>query len=1128
MSKISTKYDTLGPISAALGDAVGTELAIDNNIGTVQFYSNGAVFSSPAGVCCVGCEILTIWAALGGPRGPFGYPIADQCLAADGRGELVAFQGGFITWNPTTGAVETSGVQSGQPGVEVWSELEKWVEQASAAGKPNPPTDGAPFKSPIAAMPVKVESVNPTPTASTALPPGVVNVGKAAPTDPGLGNHVGNQVFADADPQILDSRSMSSAASAIWTILRPGQVQPGSAQHLVPSTAEWRIAAPVTVLRGSISGAPRLGLAYVLSGGGSKGDFEVGALMYLYGLFGPPDIVCGTSVGAINAARLAEGTSDSLAGLIDTWRGLNVDGDMWQFEHWMTELDQIADLAARHLGNLDQAPVLAVAGAILDYLFGTAGGWTASLVNAAEAGWQSLMSSRSTSNIQPIRGRLEIRQPFWSPLGPGIRKASLSAVCNRAGVVELFMRNQDGSLYTRRQSVAGAATAAGWTAWESLGDGLTGDMAVQSYTSSDTVTLAAPRPDGRIWLKTRPAPGGAWSDWTAPAINPHFGLGAQPITSTHVSLVRNEAPVHWWSGQILTTDPAGFTYVFLPDNGWDQIAATEGLHQRISGGIAVGYGSAGIVLLAGRDYQNHPALAPAVSFGRLVGMWSSPDRSLQPAIAPFHYAWNDMGIEATSDPVMASNADGTVEVLVRGTDCGLWHCRQLDAARWGFTAWQKAGGTGTFISNPAAMLDENNCLFVVALGTDDQLWSISQQVPNGQFMDWQPMGGPPNGYFRSDPTLVRNADGRPEIFVAGQDRTVWHRVKPALGQPWGAWEALGGSAWVGPKVRLATVALESGVLRHVTESGVILETGTVVDVGDAIIASASIPAAFPPVKLGSENYVDGGVRSITPVQAAIDAGAKEVFAVCCSVAAPLPGFKIQAPADAEPPAVVAADDPYFVSSYDHERVWDIANRAGEDLLPNQVQQAELDRKWPIPVTLIQPTIQVHNAMHIDPGLTDISIDYGYVRAFEACNSDYRAPTPAASLDAIIRARRDAAYAEQQLFLWVCGFEGRHIRLSPTDPPGDYSNPATARSTIASLYDQIRTLKNAIMLGVQQRGPAGQLPDSAAPADGSQGWHQRWERHRSWLGMPASPWDAASFVPGSGGPPLTIAASTPGE
>jgi NTE family protein len=45
----------------------------------------------------------------------------------------------------------------------------------------------------------------------------------------------------------------------------------------------------------------------VLGGGGALGDFELGVLQYLYGYNIRPQIICGTSVGAINAAKLAEG-----------------------------------------------------------------------------------------------------------------------------------------------------------------------------------------------------------------------------------------------------------------------------------------------------------------------------------------------------------------------------------------------------------------------------------------------------------------------------------------------------------------------------------------------------------------------------------------------------------------------------------------------------------------------------------------------------------------------------------------------------------------------------------------------------------------------------------------------------
>ena len=47
--------------------------------------------------------------------------------------------------------------------------------------------------------------------------------------------------------------------------------------------------------------------ALVLGGGGALGDFELGVLQYLYLYNIRPQIICGTSVGAINAAKLAEG-----------------------------------------------------------------------------------------------------------------------------------------------------------------------------------------------------------------------------------------------------------------------------------------------------------------------------------------------------------------------------------------------------------------------------------------------------------------------------------------------------------------------------------------------------------------------------------------------------------------------------------------------------------------------------------------------------------------------------------------------------------------------------------------------------------------------------------------------------
>jgi hypothetical protein len=66
-------------------------------------------------------------------------------------------------------------------------------------------------------------------------------------------------------------------------------------------------------------------VGFVLSGGGSKGDFQVGALHFLQRQGWQPDVICGTSVGSVNGLKLAEmeGSAEhGLAGLTRLWLSL--------------------------------------------------------------------------------------------------------------------------------------------------------------------------------------------------------------------------------------------------------------------------------------------------------------------------------------------------------------------------------------------------------------------------------------------------------------------------------------------------------------------------------------------------------------------------------------------------------------------------------------------------------------------------------------------------------------------------------------------------------------------------------------------------------------------------------------
>jgi NTE family protein len=76
-------------------------------------------------------------------------------------------------------------------------------------------------------------------------------------------------------------------------------------------------------------------LAIILSGGGARGAYEVGVLWYLFDELtrmrgAPPrvDILCGTSVGAINSSYLAAHLGDPVLGmrrLVDVWSSMRLD-----------------------------------------------------------------------------------------------------------------------------------------------------------------------------------------------------------------------------------------------------------------------------------------------------------------------------------------------------------------------------------------------------------------------------------------------------------------------------------------------------------------------------------------------------------------------------------------------------------------------------------------------------------------------------------------------------------------------------------------------------------------------------------------------------------------------------------
>ena len=75
----------------------------------------------------------------------------------------------------------------------------------------------------------------------------------------------------------------------------------------------------------------------------------------------------------------------------------------------------------------------------------------------------------------------------------------------------------------------------------------------------------------------------------------------------------------------------------------------------------------------------------------------------------------------------------------------------------------------------------------------------------------------------------------------------------------------------GVKLMVGTVSLKTGEYR--------LISGQAGDPIKWVMASAAFPAAFPPISIDDDLWVDGGIRNCTPISDALNAGASEVDVV---------------------------------------------------------------------------------------------------------------------------------------------------------------------------------------------------------------------------------------------------------
>jgi hypothetical protein len=150
------------------------------------------------------------------------------------------------------------------------------------------------------------------------------------------------------------------------------------------------------------------------------------------------------------------------------------------------------------------------------------------------------------------------------------------------------------------------------------------------------------------------------------------------------------------------------------------------------------------------------------------------------------------------------NADGRLDVFVRGTDNVLYH-------RWQTTpggAWSEwAGLGGQFTSDPFVAHNKDGRLDVFVRGTDNGVQHIRQAAPNNSsnWTAWEALGGSLEGtHLYNRPVAAQASDGRLQLFARWSDGTLRTMIQNADGSfPVGGWNNLWGwiDATVPPPVK---------------------------------------------------------------------------------------------------------------------------------------------------------------------------------------------------------------------------------------------------------------------------------------------------------------------------------------
>jgi hypothetical protein len=195
-------------------------------------------------------------------------------------------------------------------------------------------------------------------------------------------------------------------------------------------------------------------------------------------------------------------------------------------------------------------------------------------------------------------------------------------------------------------------------------------------------------------------------------------------------------------------------------------------------------------VVLGRTVMGHlAAFAPAIQFGAEEEIW----HRWQLAIPGGGWSrWTSLGRPPggyePGRPVVASNADGRLEVFMVAGDGAVWHRWQQradDPESWQ-QPWHNLGSQAGGFAEVDVTMDARGRLTLVAVSQSGQdLWQQAQVVPNGGWGEWAKVATAPTTGPLEQPTLYLRRNGGLGLFpVDGSTGGLHQRIQL---QPDGGW-----------------------------------------------------------------------------------------------------------------------------------------------------------------------------------------------------------------------------------------------------------------------------------------------------------------------------------------------------